>query len=119
ERDIGADPLRFERANVAGRGVLGISDDLLRLQLAPEHRPVELIQEDGVLRDVTWSHEGVEDDPRPATVDQVVRLIAEDGTPVAHGHGAGIGVGATDFAITDALIGTGGWPVRIEAAGLQ
>ena len=114
---VGVDPLVLDGYDVLDRAVLGVARHLLRAQLPAEAFSPQEIEGWLVLHDLRRRHQGREDNPRPAPVDDVVVVVAQAGAAVGESHRRGVGIGRADAEVGRA-------PIRaallraVRAAGL-
>jgi hypothetical protein len=97
---------------------LGVGNQVLGSELVAEQGTAELVEPDLMLGDIAGRHQTVEDDPRLATIDQIVIVSAEHGASVPHRPGGGIRIGATDLAVRASVGWSSGWAGGIQTAVL-
>jgi hypothetical protein len=119
QRDVGTDALRsLSRPDIVDRRVGCLRDHPFRAHPPAEDDAPQLVEHRLGFPDVRRRDEGMQDDARPASVHHLVIVIAQAGPLAARPHQGGVGVGRAHALITLALIGRGGWALRIEAAFL-
>src|SRR3954466_4863087 len=93
QREIRTNLLTLDGGNVLDRAVLAVSGHLAWPQLPAEPRPPEQIEGGLVFLYLRRSHQGGEDDPGAAAIDEVVVLIAQPRASFSVRHRRGIGIG--------------------------